>query len=300
MMEVWPDLEDSQEIIKLNHSNVELFYYDTRGDELPVCVLVHGLADEADTWRHVVLPLSKTHRVLVPDLPGFGRSSKPKVPYTVPWLSSVLIEFLDSQSVHDALICGSSLGGVLSQNISLERPDLVSRLVLVDGVINMDSPRISFPLLLFLTPFLGELLYNSLRKNIDKAYQTLEPYYFNLKGMSEADRAFLCKRVHDRVWDEGQKYAFFSVLRNLGPWLRQRQKTLHREMTEFTIPTLIIWGENDPIMPRKIGMRLHDILTKSEFEIIKDAGHLPHQEQPVKFLDILKSFIKSSGRHSPS
>jgi len=292
-MEPWPDLEPYSGRIELKRSSVNLFYYDTGGDGLPVCVLVHGLADEADTWRHIVRPLSATHRVIVPDLPGFGRSGKPRRRYTVPWLCGVLGEFLDTLSVKDALLCGSSLGGILCQKISLDRPDLVGRLVLADGVLLTAPQKISLSLLLFLTPFVGESLYTRLRKDPDGAYQTLIPYYHDLGGMPGKDREFLHKRVNERVWDDGQKYAFFSVLRNMGPWLRKRQKSIRRILPESLVPTLILWGEDDRIMPADSGRVLDRLQEHSVFKTIREAGHLPHQEQPERFLALLREFLQN-------
>ena len=291
-MEPWPELEPYSRMIHLDVSQVDLFYFDTKGEDLPVCVLIHGLADEADSWRHIVTPLSETHRVIVPDLPGFGRSSKPKTRYTVPWMSSVLCEFLDSLAVNDALLCGSSLGGILSQNLSRDRPDLVSSLVLVDGVVPSLPQKINMALLLFLIPFAGEFLYKRLRQDPEGAYRTLMPYYHDLSGLSAEDRAFLYKRVNQRVWDEDQMFAFFSILRNLGPWMKKQNKAFTAAVKKMNIPTLILWGEDDYIMPIANGRALKHLDDSIDFEIVKEAGHLPHQEQAEAFLTLVRVFLE--------
>jgi pimeloyl-ACP methyl ester carboxylesterase len=292
MMEPWSELEPYSKVIHLENSQLDLFYFDTSSPNLPVCILIHGLADEADSWRHMVKPLSETHRVIIPDLPGFGRSSKPRTLYSIPWITDVICEFLDTLTIHKALLWGSSLGGILSQNIFFTRPDLVSSLILEDGVIPLTTQKTSLPFLLFLIPFLGETLYSKLGKNPQKAYETLIPYYYDLEGLSEKDRSFLFTRVNQRVRDKKQRYAFFSILRHMSSWLQSQKKSLPDLLRTMNIPTLILWGEDDRIMPVDLGRSQQELQENIEFEIIEGAGHLPHQEKPEIVAESFRQFLK--------
>jgi len=283
-MDILPKFHEYGKIIILPENGYEIFLYDTCNISLPACLLIHGLSDEADTWRHVIGPLSKYYRVIALDLPGFGRSSKLNIQYDAPFLVDTIMSLIKILSIKDITILGSSMGGMLSHYISLEYPGLVKKLILVSGQLLMVSQKPSKNILLFLIPGIGEYIYNRLRKNPDAAFESLQGYYNSLDDIPDSDRNFLYQRVNERLWDNRQKQAFFSILRNLGPWVIKKQNGLQQKLAQMAIPTLIIWGDNDKIISFKNGKALSAIQPSSKLIVIKNAGHLPHQEQPERFL----------------
>ena len=96
-------------------------------------MLLHGLGDEADTWRHVFPLLSAGCRAIAPDLPGFGRSGKPACKSTIPFFADTMLELLDLLSIRRAILVGHSMGAVIAHTIALEHPERVERLVLISG-----------------------------------------------------------------------------------------------------------------------------------------------------------------------
>ncbi|HEX9374400.1 MAG TPA: alpha/beta fold hydrolase, partial [Roseiflexaceae bacterium] len=159
---------------------LRLHYYEAGAPSAPPLVLVHGLGDEADTWRHVLLPLSQEYRVIAPDLPGFGRSDRPRRAYTLAFFAQAVAGLFGTLGIARATLAGHSLGAAIVQRLALARPQLVERLVQVSGGLPIEARRPAGPLWWFLTPGAGELVYTSLRRSQDEAYATLRPYYVDL------------------------------------------------------------------------------------------------------------------------
>ncbi len=270
--------------VKLPASGREVFCYDAGPRDAPGMLLVHGLGDEADTWRRVIAPLSQRHRVVAPDLPGFGRSPAPaRTRLTPPYLVSVLRELLQHLGMRGAVLVGSSLGAALSQALALAEPGLASRLVLVDGgLLAMSGPNAA--LLLMLVPGVGERRYRSLAGNLDAAFASLVPYYARLGNLPEEERRFLRERVGERVASATQMRAYFSSLRGFTLWMLAGGRTAARRAAGLGVSATYVWGEQDHIIPLEAGRSAHAKHAGSKLVVIPGAGHLPHQETPEEFL----------------
>ena len=94
-MPAYPSLDGFGRKIRLPKAGLEVFYYDAGKQDKPAALLVHGLGDEADTWRHLIKPLSQFWRVIAPDLPGFGRSEGPQGKCSEEFFTQVLLELLE-------------------------------------------------------------------------------------------------------------------------------------------------------------------------------------------------------------
>lgn len=295
-MTPWPALEQYARRVVLPHDDLQLFLYDTGAEEKPFLVLLHGLGDEADTWRYLVAPLAEHFRVVAPDLPGFGRSDKPQRPYTVSFLRDSVLRLLDHLGAEQAALGGNSLGGALAQLLALDHPRRVRQLVLIDGGLLIKEQHLSLRGLLFLVPLLGEWLYKRLRADPDKAYDTLRPYYANLDGLPEKERAFLYRRVNRRVWSEGQRRAYLSALRQTARWQVGQRGKLPQRLAQLKTPTLIVWGEEDHILPLTNAQALVAAQPEAELVTVPEAGHLPQQERPQAVLKAIRERIVN-GNH---
>jgi len=283
-MQPWPALASYSERIKLSTTDLELFYFEGGSHDRPMLLMVHGLGDEADTWRHVFSPLSKQFHTIAVDLPGFGRTEKPKTDYTPQFFINTIIDLLDQLGINQTILIGSSLGGILAQGLALTHPEHVKGLVLVGGAAFHPAPMQDLSLRLMLVPILGEWLYTRLRKNPDAAFASLKNVYYDLEALPQEDQAFLYKRVNQRVWSDGQRRAYFSTLRNLVPYLKRLQAGLAEQLQKLEIPTLVIRGENDVLFPDSIADAIIEMQLHANKATICKAGHLPHQESPVDFL----------------
>lgn len=291
IMQPFPGLERWSRQVHLPASGIAIHFYDTGvGDQArgaaPI-VLLHGLGDEADTWRHV-LPLISTRRAIAPDLPGFGRSDQGKRSYTIPFFADTLLELIDHLGLPEVVLVGHSTGAIIAQEFALRNPQRVKRLVLIGGSLVAGESKPDPSLLMFLIPGLGEWAYNRLRKDPDAAYRSLEPYYHRLKDLPQADRDFLYQRVNERVWSDGQRRGFLSTLRGMVRWLPAVQKGLPDRLSNSHIPTTIIWGENDRIMPVQAAHTLARLLPDARLVVVPGAGHNVHQEKPEVVAEVLE------------
>lgn len=286
-MQAWPGVQQYARTITLAHSGLCLYVYDAGVPELPTALLLHGLGDEADTWRHIIEPLSTHYRVVAPDLPGFGRSDKPTRSYTGPFLRDTVLDLMDTLSIARTTLVGNSLGAAIAHSIALEQPERVRGLVLIGGMLLARTQPLGLQMLLFLLPGIGEWLYTGLRKNPQTAFETLRSYYANLDELPEADRDFLFQRVNERVWSDAQRRAYFSVLRHTAVWMTKQQSGLDVKLAQLTAPTLVIRGEHDRMMPVDNAHALLSIQPSARLITIPEAGHLPQQERPRALLDAI-------------
>ncbi len=290
-MQPWPAFEFYARRVLLTSSQITLFLYDSGimddGPAAPPILLIHGLGDEADTWRYILPALAADRRVIAVDLPGFGRSDKPKRQYTINFYQSVMLELLDTLTIAPAILVGHSLGAVIAQSIALNHPDRVEQLILVGGTLVAGARKSSMGMRLMMTPGVGEFLYNRLRKDPEAAYRSLAPFYRDLDSLPQSEQDFLYQRVNERVWDDNQRYAFFSILRNLARWVPRQQQSLPAQLAATTVPTIAIWGAEDHMNDAQNGRKLTELQPNAELTIIPDAGHNVHQEEPGAVLDAI-------------
>lgn len=286
-MEPWPALAPYARRVQLR-SGLTLFLFEAGAPETPPLLLLHGLGDEADTWRHVFLPLAERRRVIAPDLPGFGRSDKPRRTYTLAFLRDTVIELMDALSLQRAALLGHSLGAMIAQLVALEQPARVSELILVAGSLTTRAARLNAVILQMALPFLGERMYNALRADPQAAYESLRPFYGNLDALPEADRKFLYQRVNERVWSDDQRRAFLSILRQL-VWVQPgRQRKLETRLATLTVPTRAVWGDRDAVNDIESGRALIAIQKGATLTVLPSVGHQVQQEAPQEVLKVCR------------
>ena len=291
-MEPWDQLQPFTESTRIFTGSQNIFYFEAGQENDPVIFLIHGLGDEADTWRHVILPLAEDYHIFAIDLPGFGRSDKPHRKYSPRFMLDSIMAVMDKLEITSAILMGSSLGGILSQKLALDYPDRISGLILVGGSFLQIEPMQDWSLRLMRVPLLGKWLYTRLRKDPDAAFDSLRNVYADLDNMPKSDREFLFTRVNKRVWDDGQRHAYLSVLRNLSDWVSEHQDGLADELAELATPTLVIRGEHDPLYSKENAIKLVEVQPEASMATIEGVGHLPHQEGPDAFLAVVMRWLE--------
>jgi pimeloyl-ACP methyl ester carboxylesterase len=262
----------------------------SRGGDAPSLplplVLVHGLGDEADSFRRLFPLLSPARRVLAPDLPGFGRSPAGGRVSTTSCVRAVL-RLLEAECPAGAVVAGSSLGAAIAELASFERPDLVKSLILMDGGIPAAGARLP---LANLVPGLGEAAYRAFRGRPEVAYESLRPYYADLDALGKDDRGFLAGRVVERVESESQMRAYFSLLRSFALTVMTAGRAAARRLREGTAPLLVLWGDRDLVMPPAGAGLLAGTAPRAKVVMIAGAGHLPQQERPCETAAAINGF----------
>ena len=287
----WPSLAPMGRSVALGESG-RIFVFDTDGTAVrgPVICLVHGLGDEADTWRHLV-PLLGGRRVIALDLPGFGRSVAARR-VTLARCAKTVLRLLREVSTGPAVLVGSSVGAVVAELAAFRDPSAVRALVLVDGGLPQvrGTARAMLPMIL---PFSGERIYTAFRADHEAAYASLSPYYANLGSLPETDRLFLQERVIDRVESDAQRRAYFSLLRSLVLGDAAGSGYFRRGLLAWRKPLLLAWGAEDRIIPRATAAMIAALVPQSRTVVIPGAGHLPQQERPVELAAEMEKLISS-------
>ncbi|MEZ5308069.1 MAG: alpha/beta hydrolase [Pyrinomonadaceae bacterium] len=289
--------EDSLEI--LHHSDhskfveidgVDVHYQEFGAEHDPVLLLVHGYTASTYVW-HAVAPLlaEKGFRVIAIDLLGFGYSGKPKYfDYSIASQARMLQRFMNRLGIGKATIVGSSFGGAVTNWFALDNPERVEKLVLVGAVIN-DEPMESVLMRLVRQPGIGETLSPFLidsRAFLKFRMQgTLHPTSHHLITEDRIDSVIHPLQAAD---------AHHSLLTTARNWNAGR---IERDAHLLTHPTLLIWGEEDTVIPLKNGEILYDKMLNSRLVVLKDCGHLPHEERADLFVELVSEFCgNSAGR----
>jgi pimeloyl-ACP methyl ester carboxylesterase len=275
-----------------------LFYYDVpglgtkAGSDKCAIILIHGLGDEADSWRHLIPLLSgEGYRVLAPDLPGFGRSVYRDV--NLRRHRDAILDLLElcARPERPAVLAGNSMGALAAEEAAFTRPDLVKALIFIDGCIPARG-RLQPGLIFQAIPLVGRGYYRSLRGKPEEAYGSLRPYYFNFEALPEEDREFLRKRVMTRVKSSTQENAYFNSLRSL-IWANGAASSYGRKLAAWPGRVSLIWGAEDLILPPSTADRVRSLRPEAGFSLIQEAGHLPHQEKPQAVAERMLEFISS-------
>lgn len=297
-MPCWPDLERFGKTIEIPGWAQPLFLYDSFAngsaigeDSCPV-ILIHGLGDEADTWRYLFPLLARTRRVIAPDLPGFGRSGATGR-MTIRRHADAIQALL--RKTGKAILVGNSLGGAIAELVSFRESALVASLILIDGGLPT-SGKFSLSLLASLVPGVAERGYRAWRKNGADAYGSLEPYYGELATLGEKDKEFLRLRVQARIESDCQCRAYCSSFRSYLRTALFAQGTFARRLSRSRVPLLVIWGDTDRIIPIAARASIIALRADAASETITRCGHLPQQERPAETHAAIERFFASGGQ----
>jgi 2-hydroxy-6-oxonona-2,4-dienedioate hydrolase len=242
--------------------------------ERKVLVLLHGLGASAERWLYVSNMLSKDFRVVIPDIIGFGYSDKPAAEYTIDFFIDFFQGFLNNLNISRSLIVGSSFGGYLATEFAIRFNEQVEKLILAAPAGLMRTS----------TRVLDQYILAALYPTFENAKIAFNSMAYDPSTVSESTvRDFV-----NRMRLPNAKYAFMSTL--LG--IRDSPK-LHGRLSKVHVPTLLVWGDNDNMIPLQYSNGFQEI-PSSELVIINKCGHTPYVEKPQEFTDIALRFLKNT------
>jgi pimeloyl-ACP methyl ester carboxylesterase len=274
----------------------------THGGHGSPVVFIHGLGSSGYMeWRQNLEATAASHRVFAPDLPGYGRTDKPRARYSVPYFARFVRRYIASRGLGSAALVGASLGGRIALEVALEDPKLVRKLVLVN-TLGLGRPQVSAAQLaygLVTLPRVGEAVMNLTRDALRWAPpRIIRRVAGRYAGVSGAD---LEKALDDNYLDdlremyaaEGFHDAYLSTVRSLiNPRaLFGGQHDVTRRLNELKIPVQLIWGANDPLFPLAHASRAQSIIERSRLAVIEGAGHTPQAERPEEVNRVLREFL---------
>lgn len=230
-----------------------LHWYES-GQGTPL-ILLHG---GGGTGRAFLAQLTylRDHniRVLAPDMPGFGRSDWFSGISQVPDIGPLLFEWLDTLKISQCIVGGNSMGGRVALSMASHHPESVTSLIILDSV-GLELPEVPVinPLTLPQSGYTSGLVYDTDRYKARTPYRTLD----DARELNRGRVSFA------KYMDDGEIRSDPSL-----------------DLGRITMPTLLIWGREDHIVPLAYGQALDQSLPDSELLVIDQCGHLPHIEEP--------------------
>ena len=279
----WPH----QEEVFLHGNRVT---YRTAG-EGPAVVLIHGVTGNSEQWDHVASLLAERFTVIAPDLLGHGSSAKPRGDYSLGAYAASVRDLLIALKHRRATIVGHSLGGGVAMQFSYEYPVFCERLVLVSSG---GLGREVHPLLRAATLPGAEIVLPLLshRRLTDAGY-ALRRVLASLGLRAGPDLAEMA-RGYSTLGDSGARRAFLHTLRAVIDPSGQRVSATDRLYLAQLMPTLIVWGRRDPLIPVHHAGVAHRGMPGSRLEVFDDAGHFPQLQDPIRLARVLADFMEST------
>lgn len=263
--------------------------YRQAGDSGPVVLLVHGIAASSTTWDDVLPALGRHATAIAPDLLGHGASAKPRGgDYSLGAYASGLRDLLVALGHERATIVGHSLGGGVALQLAYQHPERCERLVLVGaGGFGREVHTLLRAAALPGSEWLLPVVCASM---IGCTGNTLARVLGRLGLHARVDVAEMWA-AYTSLSEAAARRAFLHTLRGLVDVGGQRVSAAHLLYLAEHIPTLLVCGDRDPIIPAAHTRRAHELMPGSRLEVFSGAGHYPHREYPRRFAELLVEFL---------
>jgi pimeloyl-ACP methyl ester carboxylesterase len=262
-------------------------HYKTMGRGQPVFVLLHGFGASVFSWHKVMEPLSQFGTVIAFDRPAFGLTERPLEwtganPYSSASAVSLTVALMDALGVERAILVGHSAGGTVALATALRHPDRVQALVLEDPAVYAGGgARGGFVRFLLRTPQarrIGPLFARLIQTWGEDA---LRLAWHDPTRITEVDRAGYRKPLQVENWDRAL-WEFTAAAEPL---------ELDRQLDAVRVPTLVLTGDDDRIVPAGQSVRLAGEIAGARLVIVPECGHIPHEERPDEFLRVVEKFV---------
>ncbi|HET7530747.1 MAG TPA: alpha/beta fold hydrolase [Mycobacteriales bacterium] len=249
----------------------------------PAIVLVHGIAGDASEWSPVIQRLADTFDVVAPDLPGHGASGRLRGDHSIGAFACWLRDLLEAIDVERATFVGHSLGGGVVMQFAYQFPQYVERMVLVSsgGLGREVSPLIRAAALPGAELVLGL---------VGGAAKAAGPALTAVGMDKKSERGELVHRIAGLTHSD-RRAAFVRAVRAVASPGGQRVNAADRLYLAADVPTLVVWGARDRIIPVEHAHATAAAVPGSRLEIFDDSGHFPHADDPDRFTSLVQEFV---------
>ena len=261
-----------------------------RGGEGPVLLLLHGIAGSSQTWVPAMRLLQRDFTVVAPDFLGHGDSATPLGDYSLGNHAASTRDLLDVLGIERATIVGQSFGGGVALQFAYQFPEICDRLVLVDAgglgrevnwILRLTTlPAAEYVMPAVFPPFAGRAG-NSVAQ------------FLRSRGMRNPGAGEIW-RSYESLTNSSKRRAFVRTMRAVIDPGGQSVSAVTRLYLAAHMPTLIVWGDKDRIIPVDHAHQAHAVMPHSRLAVMEGVGHFPHAEDPERFVEILVDFLSTS------
>jgi pimeloyl-ACP methyl ester carboxylesterase len=257
----------------------------------PAVVLMHGMASSSSTWDAVIPRLEEHATIVAPDLPGHGGSTNPGGDFSLGAHASFVRDLMIALDMPRATFVGHSLGGGVAMQAAYQFPERCERLVLVgSGGLGKD---VALYLRALTLPGAELILSLGCSPRVLTAGRTVAAW-LRRAGLRPTASVAEVGRCYASLTSREARAALIHTLRSVIDSGGQRVSAADRLPLAADIPTLIVWGERDAIIPAAHGRVAHEAIPGSRLEIFPATGHFPQVEQPELFVRTLVEFMHAT------
>jgi pimeloyl-ACP methyl ester carboxylesterase len=259
--------------------------------EGPLVVLIHGITGRSNQWEPAIDHLARDHQVLAPDLLGHGESAKPRGDYSLGAYASAVRDTMVALGHDRATVVGHSLVGGIALQFAYQFPERCERLVLASsgGLGREVHPLLrasTLPGAEWVMPWLMHPRVLAAGEAVGRLIGLLRLQVGT--DLDEVARGFAS------LGDDEARDAFVETMRAVLDPGGQRVSALDRLYLTEALPSLLVWGSADPIIPADHGRAAHELMPGSRLELLDGVGHFPQLEQPHRFAELLADFIATT------
>ncbi|MFC2065057.1 alpha/beta fold hydrolase [Chloroflexota bacterium] len=273
--------------------NLEESYLDVNGIRTryreagsgPEVLLIHGLGSYLEHLQPTFEALADHCHVISLDLPGFGLSDKPELPYSIPFFADFIQAFMEVKEIPTTCLAGNSLGGMIAFELCLLAPERVDRLVFLAG--GCFNRGLGSSLRLMTLPFVNEGILTSNREGSEMFLKLLF-----------ADPSFVTEEMvdmaHERMALPGAAKAYLATLRSAGNLLGMKREVVQRNLHhagKIGVPALLIWGKQDKILPVVHAEIAASRMLDARLHVFDPCGHMPQIERAEEVNELVREFI---------
>ena len=251
-------------------------------------LLLHGYGASLESWKDITPLLSYRFSLYLIDLKGFGLSSKPTDDkYSPEDQAEIITRFIEDKRLSNVILVGHSYGGAVAllTYFKLKRRNhrnYLQSLILIDTAAY--PQKLPIFVLIPRTPIINTFVLNLVPSSW-KAKFTLS-YLFHDQSKLNDERIERYARFYDMP---GSHYAFIKAAQQIFP---DEIDHIIEAITQIDIPTLIVWGKEDPVISVESAYKLNESIKNSRLEIIPHCGHIPHEENPLETASVIDDFLK--------
>ncbi len=257
----------------------------------PPLLLIHGIAEAAWAWEVIIPALARRHRVIAPDLLGHGRSAKPRGDYSLGNQATLMRDLMISLDIEHATLVGHSLGGGITMQFAYQYPERCERMVLVaSGGLGQDVTFLLRSLGLPGADFVAPLVLS----NITRDMMLGTARWLGRRGLKASPGQKAMWRSYAGLTEPATRDAFIATVRAVVDQRGQRVSALERLYLARSMPTLLVWGENDRVIPVSHAHSAHEEMPGSRLEIISGAGHFVQLEKPQRVAELILDFLATT------
>ena len=257
----------------------------------PVLLLLHGITNSSETWERAADALADRFTIVAPDLLGHGNSATPRGDYSLGAHASGVRDLLSALDYDRVTVVGHSLGGGIAMQFAYQFPERCERLVLVSSgglgrEVHLLLRAAALPGADWVLPVLTSRGVRGVGNGITAALR--------LGRIAPKGDLGVLASGFSSLQTSGSRQAFLHTVRSVIDTGGQRVSANDRLHLAAVLPTLIVWGEKDSIIPPSHGEAAHDAMPGSRLEIFPEAGHMPHLHDPERFAAIMADFCETS------